>query len=377
MTRRTLEILAICIAAVLAALAFHAWLSAHDDQLRLQSVVASQKQVLDAADAREHDRNATLKDALAQIEILKRQTQTPEQILRDLPKYLPLPQPITLAPVATATDEAAAAAAAGSPEPTSTSPAATAASAHTAAQQGTTAARETPTQILRDLAKYLHLPQPTTRTPVAPAAHASNANADAADAAASAATSTDAAAEPTTSPASTTSPAQDQEGTTLSSEPTTSPTSSSPTEPGAVSANPAATSVVTGAATGAPTGARGNSTAPTENRALSSSGIPPGQHPSVPSSPPSATIAQIPAADLKPLYDYVQDCRACQLELAAAKQNATDTALKLTALTHERDAALQASKGGPFWLRLRREALWLAVGAAAATTALCATNHCR
>ncbi len=182
MTRRTLEILAICIAAVLAALAFHAWLSAHDDQLRLQSVVASQKQVLDAADAREHDRNATLKDALAQIEILKRQTQTPEQILRDLPKYLPLPQPITLAPVATATDEAAAAAAAGSPEPTSTSPAATAASAHTAAQQGTTAARETPTQILRDLAKYLHLPQPTTRTPVAPAAHAANANADAADA---------------------------------------------------------------------------------------------------------------------------------------------------------------------------------------------------
>ena len=372
MTRRTLEILAICIAAVLAALAFHAWLSAHDDQLRLQSVVASQKQVLDAADAREHDRNATLKDALAQIEILKRQTQTPEQILRDLPKYLPLPQPITLAPVATATDEAVAAAA-GSPEATSTSPAATAASAHTAAQQGTTAARETPTQILRDLAKYLHLPQPTTRTPVAPAAHAANANADAADAAASAAASSDAAAEPTTSPASTTSPAQDQEGITLSSEPTASSTSSSPTEPGAASANPTATP----AATGATTGARGNSTAPTENRALSSSGIPPGQHPSAPSSPPSATIAQIPAADLKPLYDYVQDCRACQLELAAAKQNATDTALKLTALTHERDAALQASKGGPFWLRLRREALWLAVGAAAATTALCATNHCR
>jgi hypothetical protein len=43
MTRRTLEIVALCIALLIAALAFHAWLDSHDDQLRLQSTIASQK----------------------------------------------------------------------------------------------------------------------------------------------------------------------------------------------------------------------------------------------------------------------------------------------------------------------------------------------
>jgi hypothetical protein len=45
-------------------------------------------------------------------------------------------------------------------------------------------------------------------------------------------------------------------------------------------------------------------------------------------SPPASTTAQVPAADLNPLYNFVQDCRACQLQLAAAKQNAADDTLK-------------------------------------------------
>ena len=76
------------------------------------------------------------------------------------------------------------------------------------------------------------------------------------------------------------------------------------------------------------------------------------------------STAEIPAADLAPLNNYVQDCRACQLELTAAKQNATDDAAKIRALTRERDAAITAAKGGPFWLRLKRNAHWLAIGAA-------------
>src|SRR3984957_6802991 len=74
-TRRTIEIVAFCAALFLAALMFHAWLAAHDDQLRLASTLATQKQAIDAADARERDRNATLKDALAQIDTLKRTAQ--------------------------------------------------------------------------------------------------------------------------------------------------------------------------------------------------------------------------------------------------------------------------------------------------------------
>ncbi len=93
------------------------------------------------------------------------------------------------------------------------------------------------------------------------------------------------------------------------------------------------------------------------------------------------STAEIPAADLAPLYNYVQDCRACQLQLTAAKQNASDDAAKIRALTLERDAAITAAKGGPFWLRLKRNAHWLAIGAAVgavtSAAALCHTGHCR
>jgi len=99
-TRRTIEIAAFCAALLLAALIFHAWLAAHDDQLRLASTLATQKQAIDAADARERDRNATLKDALAQVDALKRnaQNETPAQLARALQDALHLPQPITIVP---------------------------------------------------------------------------------------------------------------------------------------------------------------------------------------------------------------------------------------------------------------------------------------
>jgi hypothetical protein len=97
--RNTLEISGILLAVLLAAMAFRAWLTEHDDRPRLQATIATQKQPLDAADTRERDRVATLKDTLAQIEALKRQTQSPAQVVRDLPKFLSLPQPITLNPL--------------------------------------------------------------------------------------------------------------------------------------------------------------------------------------------------------------------------------------------------------------------------------------
>jgi hypothetical protein len=102
-------------------------------------------------------------------------------------------------------------------------------------------------------------------------------------------------------------------------------------------------------------------------------------NPATSNAPQSTT--EIPAADLAPLYNYVQDCRACQLELTAAKQNATDDDAKIRALTRERDAAITAAKGGPLWLRLKRNAHWLAIGAAVgavtSAAALCHAGHCR
>jgi hypothetical protein len=78
---------------------------------------------------------------------------------------------------------------------------------------------------------------------------------------------------------------------------------------------------------------------------------------------------------LKPLYDFVQDCRECDAKLSAAKQDHDDDTVKLEALTRERDAALAAAKGGTFWHRLRRNLEWLAVGAMVGATATAAATH--
>jgi hypothetical protein len=51
--------------------------------------------------------------------------------------------------------------------------------------------------------------------------------------------------------------------------------------------------------------------------------------PAKPQDLPDAPSAQIPYADLKPLFDYVPDCRSCQAKRAAAKQDSTDNAAKL------------------------------------------------
>jgi hypothetical protein len=247
--RNTLEISGILLAVLLAAMAFHAWLTEHDDRLRLQATIATQKQALDAADVRERDRAVTLKDTLAQIEALKRHTQTPAQILSDLPKYLPLPQPITL-----------------------TSPH----SVSHATQQGSPQSG----------------PGKCTEKKGCPA--------------------------------------------------------------------PAPQSVGTSAAEGSPELESPAAATRTNQQEL-----------------PDAPSAQIPAADLKPLFDYVQDCRSCQAQLAAAKQDSTDNAAKLAAVTKERDAAVATAKGGTFWQRLHRNALWFVVGAGAGAAAVCGTGHCR
>jgi len=76
------------------------------------------------------------------------------------------------------------------------------------------------------------------------------------------------------------------------------------------------------------------------------------------------TQAVIPAADLKPLYDFSLDCRACQAKLATAQADLTDERAKTAVLTRERDEAVRAAKGGSVFRRMARAAKWLAIGAA-------------
>ncbi|HXQ25919.1 MAG TPA: hypothetical protein VN822_05895 [Candidatus Acidoferrales bacterium] len=245
MTRRTLEIAAFSAALLFAALAIHAWLASRDEQMRLAATLSAQKQLIDAADSRERSRQTTLDVTLAQIDKLKRAAQTPAQIVRDLPKYLPLPQPITLSTVGAS--------------------------------------------VTAQTEKGIALPETSATNRVAQGA----------------------------SPE-----ALSSGGRTFRSN---------------------------------IEGPRG---VPSSAQNLSQQVLAPQS-----CSPPSDCSAQIPAADLKPLYDFVQDCRACQAQLAAARQDKSDDGAKIAALTRERDAAITAAKGGSFWRRLRRNTMWFVVGA--------------
>src|SRR5712692_1161127 len=91
-----------------------------------------------------------------------------------------------------------------------------------------------------------------------------------------------------------------------------------------------------------------------------------------PGQPQQPATAIIPAPDLKPLFDALQDCRACQSEVRAAQGDLADERAKIAALTAERDAAVRAAKGGSFWSRVRRGAKWFAIGAAAGAIAAAA-----
>jgi hypothetical protein len=90
--------------------------------------------------------------------------------------------------------------------------------------------------------------------------------------------------------------------------------------------------------------------------------------------PAPPALATVPQVDLKPIYDYLQDCRACQVSLAATRDNLTDERAKLAAVTTERDAAVRAVRGGSVWSRVAHNAKWLAIGAAAATLAIAANR---
>jgi hypothetical protein len=81
------------------------------------------------------------------------------------------------------------------------------------------------------------------------------------------------------------------------------------------------------------------------------------------------TQAVIPAEDLKPLYDFTLDCKACQTKLAAAQGDLTDEKTKTVTLTKERDEAVRTAKGGSLLQRITRAAKWFAIGAAAGAIA--------
>jgi hypothetical protein len=92
-----------------------------------------------------------------------------------------------------------------------------------------------------------------------------------------------------------------------------------------------------------------------------------------PTSNVPAAQAILPIEDLKPLYDFTLDCKACQAKLTAAQADLADERAKAAVLTRERDEAVRAAKGGSLLRRITRNAKWLAIGAAAG--AIAAKGH--
>jgi len=216
---RRVAALAIAVAVAAAAIGFRSWLDARDDRTQMAATIASQNSIIAAAEKREQDRAQQLADTLNQIAALKHTVETPQQVIREMPQFLPpLPQPLeTIAPKS-------AAGSAGQPGP------------QAAAEGGAPGAAKAGQQL------------------------------------------------------------------------------------------------------------------------------------------PAAPDVRVPSADLKPLFDFVQDCRACQAKLTAAQQDAQDERTKNDALTKQRDAAVKAAKGGSVWTRTVRTVKWVAVGFAVGYLAHAATH---
>ena len=78
--------------ALLLALAVHfSWRADRRDRSQLASELAATKQLLAAADARQHDRDTQLAQTLATLAAEKRTIVTPAQIIHDLPRNATTP----------------------------------------------------------------------------------------------------------------------------------------------------------------------------------------------------------------------------------------------------------------------------------------------
>jgi hypothetical protein len=87
------------------------------------------------------------------------------------------------------------------------------------------------------------------------------------------------------------------------------------------------------------------------------------------------TTLSVPQADLLPLYNDIQDCRASKLEADSLQQDLSDEKARSAALLRERNAAQAAARGGTPGVRLKRATKWFAVGIVAGAALASANRH--
>ena len=348
------------------ALLGRSWLDAHDASLRLQATLAAQQKTITDADQRQSTRDAQLTQSLAQITSAKQKVQTPTQAAAALPQAVSqliaaspngqsLPSPITIE------------------LPPSTS----------AAQDANAPKSDSVARVLEPGASSTNHSDPTNP-------NGSSANGS---------PSTAAAKYPWTalklelaklglahaSPAATNAnPAnkdlENREGTGTSQKGSSAPQSAStPSAAGSGTVAPQITSsVLTNIAEQAKSASNAQTNSPPQASSANATGNPPPREGATAQTNPAPgtngasaqnisappAIIRVPQADLKPLYDAVEDCQACQAKLAAAQGDLSDEKTKFAAATAQRDAAISAARG-TFWKRTRTAAKWILIGAAA------------
>jgi hypothetical protein len=126
MFQSILKLAAIVLGAALCVAVFFSWRTEQRDRAQLASELASTKKLLADTDARQHERDAQLAQTLAVLAREKQTITTPIQIVRELPKEIPLPLPISLQSEQNKPTDRAANGAPGflqnSPAPTSSGP---------------------------------------------------------------------------------------------------------------------------------------------------------------------------------------------------------------------------------------------------------------
>jgi hypothetical protein len=380
------------------ALLGRSWLDAHDASMRLQATLAAQQKTITDADQRQTTRDAQLTQTLAQIAAAKEKVQTPAQAATALTQTIPqliagepggqtLPSPITIElPTATSTSKSSAAKTTG----TAKSSAQKSVTENSSSQNATapSAASDVVAQFGAALASATNSGGPT-QNPANGSASANtvttgndsgvSANSD------STVKSNTATKYPWTSLKleltklgighATQVPEkkdlENREGMSASQQgsATGKISSGSATEQ---SATRASGNVETQSASKAQTNslpttsanARGTAASTQNNSAAGTGATAQSGASSTQMSAAAPATIRVPQADLKPLYDAVEDCEVCQAKLTAAQGDLSDETTKFAAATAQRDAAISAARG-TFWTRARTAAKWLIIGAAA------------
>jgi hypothetical protein len=312
--KRHITLALFAVALIASALLIHSWLDARRAAAQLAATIAAQQKIISDADARQSARDAALTQTLAQIDALKRRVQTPQQASDALAQSLPQF-------IASSLSSNGASGGAGNASGIATLPA--------------------PLQIIpfgspnNSPAAPLQSSSPNSSAPCTPGSP----NPGPSTACPPATTSSNSAAPPLAS--------------------SNSPNANSPAA-GNAGFLSSLKSQISNLQSGHPVS---SSTVPIaqQGTASSQSNNPSQQGTTVPPIPGSICI---PPADLKPLFDSIENCEACAAQLTAVQTDLTDERAKFAAATTQRDAALRAVHG-TFWTRTARAAKWIAIGAAA------------